>query len=72
MKQINENDFLSDEGKVFKHKESNEIMGWGICLGEGDVIENYEEIDLPEEFKGNADYDNTIENEEVISDSHNE
>ena len=67
MKQINENDFLSDEGKIFKHKETNEIMGWGICLGDNDSIDNYTEIDLPEEFKGNDDYDNTVKEEKVIS-----
>ena len=72
MKQINENNFLSDEGKVFKHKETNEIMGWGICLGEGDTIENYDEVDLPEEYKGNKDYDNTVKEERAIPNSRKE
>ena len=41
-------------------------MGWGICLGENDSIDNYIEIDCPEEYKGNRDYDNTVTlNEEM-------
>ena len=63
MKSINERQYLSDEGKVFIHKETNEIMGWGICLGDNDSIDNYEEIDCPEEYKGNQDYDNLIDEE---------
>ena len=35
-------------------------MGWGICLGENDSIDNYIEIDCPEEYKGNRDYDNLL------------
>ena len=66
MKQINDNDFLSDEGKVFKHKETNEIMGWGICLGESDTIDNYIEIELPEEYKGEVNYDNKFKKEKAI------
>ena len=64
MKTINDRQYLSDEGKVFIHKKTNEIMGWGICLGDNDSIDNYEEIDCPEEYKGNQDYDNTIKKEE--------
>ena len=67
MKTINERNYLSDEGKVFMHKEKKEIMGWGICLGDNDSIENYEEVDCPEEYKGQKDYDNTVK-EERISD----
>ena len=63
MKQINENEYLSDDGKVFKHKETGVIFGWGISLGEADSIDNYAEVDCPEEYKGNPDYDNTIEEE---------
>ena len=43
MKTINDRHYLSDEGKVFIHKETKDIMGWGICLGDNDSIENYEE-----------------------------
>ena len=64
MKSINERQYLSDEGKVFIHKETNEIMGWGICLGDKDSIENYEEVDCPDEYKGNRDYDNTVKEED--------
>ena len=35
-------------------------MGWGICLGENDSIDNYIEIECPEEYKGNRDYDNLL------------
>jgi hypothetical protein len=64
MKTINDRQYLSDEGKVFIHKGTKDIMGWGICLGVNDSIDNYEEIDCPEEYKGNQDYDNTIKEEE--------
>ena len=63
MKALNEISYLSDEGKVFQHKDTKDIMGWGICLGDNDSIDNYIEIDCPEEFKGNRDYDNTVERE---------
>lgn len=63
MKQIDEINYLSDEGKVFEQKETGLIYGWGISLGLEDSIDNYEEVDCPEEYKGNRDYDNTIKNE---------
>lgn len=69
MKEVNNNLYLSDEGKVFIHKETQEIMGWGICLCESDSIENYDEVDCPEEYKGNKDYDNTIKDEEPVRES---
>ena len=64
MKQIDERNYLSDEGKVFIQKETDIICGWGICLGLNDSIQNYEEIDCPEQYKGNNDYDNTVKEEE--------
>lgn len=60
MKQINETNYLSDEGMVFRQKETGIIYGWGISLGLNDTIDNYEEVDCPEEYKGNEAYDNTI------------
>lgn len=60
MKQINEIDYLSDEGMVFKQKETGIIYGWGISLGLNDTIDNYEEVDCPKKYKGNEAYDNTI------------
>lgn len=66
MKQIDERNYLSDEGKVFLQKETDIICGWGICLGLNDSIKNYEEIDCPEQYKGNKDYDNTVKEEESI------
>ena len=65
MKTIDNRDYLSDDGKVFQNKETNEIMGWGICLGDNDSIDNYIEIDCPEEYKGNRDYDNLAEKKSV-------
>lgn len=65
MKKIDDYNYLSDEGKVFSHITSNEIMGWGISLGVDDSIDNYIEIDCPEEYKGNLDYDNTIKKHEL-------
>jgi hypothetical protein len=60
MKKIDDINYLSDEGKVFQNKDTHDIMGWGICLGENDSIDNYIEIDCHEEYKGNEDYDNTV------------
>ena len=65
MKTINDRQYLSDDGKVFQNKDTNEIMGWGICLGKNDSIDNYIEIDCPEEHKGDQDYDNLVEKESV-------
>ena len=72
MKTINDRQYLSDEGKVFIHKETKDIMGWGICLGDNDSIDNYEEVDCPEEHKGKKDYDNTIKEESKTSKKHHE
>jgi hypothetical protein len=63
---INNIEYLSDEGKVFQNKDTQDIMGWGICLGENDSIDNYIEIDCPEEYKCNKDYDNTVKYEKDI------
>ena len=64
MKQINETNYLSDEGKVFVNKNNGLIYGWGISLGLNDSIDNYDEVECPEEYKGNKDYDNTVKEEE--------
>lgn len=64
MKQLNEKNYLSDDGKVFVQKETGIIYGWGISLGLEDSIDNYEEVECPEEHKGNRDYDNTIKEEQ--------
>lgn len=65
MKIINDREYLSDDGKVFQNKETSEIIGWGVCLCDSDSIDNYNEIDCPEEYKGNQDYDNLIKEELV-------
>ena len=71
MKQINETNYLSDEGMVFKQKETGIIYGWGISLGLNDTIDNYEEVDCPDEYKGNEAYDNTIKLERYIKETEN-
>ena len=63
MKQINETNYLSDEGMVFRQKETGIIYGWGISLGLNDIIDNYEEINCPEKYKGNEAYDNILKEE---------
>ena len=65
MKIIDSINYLTDEGKVFIHKDTKNIMGWGICLGENDTIDNYDEVDCPEEYKGNEDYDNTVKDIDI-------
>ena len=71
MKQINETNYLSDEGMVFRQKETGIIYGWGISLGLTDKIDNYEEVACPEEYKGNEAYDNTITGERYKNETEN-
>ena len=70
MKQINETNYLSDEGMVFRQKETGIIYGWGISLGLTDTIDNYIEVDCPEEYKGNEAYDNTVKTDIEKSEKH--
>ena len=59
--------YEADAGKVFVRKADGLVMGWGLGLGSSDSIDNYEEADCPEEYKGVEGYDNTIgENYENI------
>lgn len=71
MKQINETNYLSDEGMVFRQKETGIIHGWGISLGLNDIIDNYEEINCPEKYKGNEAYDNTLKVERYKKETEN-
>lgn len=71
MKQIDETNYLSDEGMVFKQKETGIIYGWGISLGLNDTIDNYEEVDCPEEHKGDEAYDNTVKSERSRKETEN-
>jgi hypothetical protein len=70
MKAINEKQYLSDEGKVFQHKKTKLILGWGIYLGDNDSINNYKEIKCPDEYKGNEAYDNLLNKEKHVSKKH--
>lgn len=55
--------YFSDKGKVFSRKSDGLIMGYGIGLGKNDSIDNYIEIDCPEELKGVEGCDNDIVDE---------
>ena len=52
--------YEADKGKVFVRKADGLVMGWGLGLGSADSIDNYDEADCPEEYKGMEGYDNTI------------
>lgn len=65
MKTRDKINYTAEEGKVFIRKSDNQVMGYGLGLGSLDNIDNYEEIDCPEEFVGKEGYDNTISNEEL-------
>ena len=43
------NNYVADEGKTFASKTDNKHIGWIISLGEGDSIDNYEEVDMDEQ-----------------------
>lgn len=58
--------YEADKGKVFIRKADNLIVGYGLGLGKHDSIDNYEEIDLPSEYKGIEGYDNTYEETDDI------
>lgn len=53
--------YEADKGKVFVRKADGLVMGWGISLGSADSIDNYDEVDCPDEFKGVDGYDNTTD-----------
>ena len=43
------NNYIADEGKTFARKTDNKHIGWIISLGDGDSIDNYEEVDMNEQ-----------------------
>lgn len=43
------NNYIADEGKTFASKTDKKHIGWIISLGEGDSINNYEEVDMDEQ-----------------------
>ena len=65
MKTTDNINYKADWGKIFIRKSDGRIMGWGLGLGSKDSIENYDEMDCPDEYKGVEGYDNTIDNEEM-------
>jgi hypothetical protein len=44
---IEENHITAEKGKVFRHKESGDIISNELWLGILDSADNYEEIDKP-------------------------
>lgn len=51
MKKIKENIFIASEGKVLSRKADGVIIGESIAIYGDDSIDNYDEIDMPEEYK---------------------
>lgn len=49
MKKIDERNYQAEEGKVLVCKSTGQRIGTGVCLGENDFIENYEESLMTEE-----------------------
>lgn len=41
--------YYADYYKTFIRKADNFVMGTGLCMGEADSIDNYEEVDLTED-----------------------
>lgn len=39
----------AENGKVFKSKITNDILGYELYLAKSDTIDNYEQIDIPTE-----------------------
>lgn len=42
--------YIADEGKIFQRKSDGFLMGKGLSLGKSDLIDNYLEIDTPEDY----------------------
>lgn len=51
--------YIAEDGMFIIRKEDDFIMGWEICLGDNDVIDNYyeREYDDEEYYKFCIDYD---------------
>ena len=60
MKTIDNINYEADKGKLFIRKADNQVVGFGVGLGNQDAIEHYCEIECPAEYKGLEGYDNTI------------
>ena len=51
--------FVAEEGKVFKHKITGDILSNELYLGINDSIDNYEQVDEPKEEVLNGQQDTT-------------
>ena len=51
--------FIAEEGKVFKHKITGDILSNELYLGINDSIDNYEQVDEPKEGVLNGQQDTT-------------
>ena len=54
--------YTAKEYHVWKRKDSNKAIGKVVDIAEGDTIDNYIEIELPEPFKRLIDKFNEIKN----------
>ena len=70
MKQIDDRNWLADEGKVFKQTSTGEIYGYGICLGDEDSIDNYQEVDNPDPNNPEYNPNYGIDNPDNMGDPH--
>lgn len=49
MVKIDEYRYQADNGKFIVRKADGFIMGWAICLGDTDTIDNYTEVEYTEQ-----------------------
>lgn len=43
--------YIANSGMLFRNKETNKIVGKVVEIKEGDSIDNYVEVELPEPMK---------------------
>lgn len=51
--------YIAEEGKVWKHKVTGDILSNELYLGINDSIDNYEQVDEPKEEVVNGQQDTT-------------
>lgn len=64
MKTLDNINYEADKGMVFVRKSDSLVVGFGLGLGSKDSIENYDEIECPQEYKGVIGCDNTLDDNE--------
>ena len=58
--------FVADEGKVWKHKITGDILSNELYLGVNDFIGNYEQVDEPKEENPLAEGEPNVEPIETV------